>query len=110
MDSTRARRRRRLARRRTDGRRASHRLSHRSSARHVSLSRARRRVPMDEKSIVGYALVNLWRDDDVCARDARRRALAREGIFLDRDVASSRARDARRDADDDARGPIARER
>ena len=71
---------------------------------------------MDEKSIVGYALVNLWRDDDddddddVRARDARRRALAREGIFLDRDVASSRARDARRDADDDARGPIARER
>ena len=67
---------------------------------------------MDEKSIVGYALVNLWRDDDdddnVRARDARRRALAREGIFLD--VASSRARDARRDADDDARGPIARER
>ena len=44
MDPTRARRRRRLARRRTDGRRASHRLSHRSSARHVSLARASTRA------------------------------------------------------------------
>jgi hypothetical protein len=79
------------------------------------MSPSRARVDVCRRSsIVGYALVNLWRDDDddddVRARDARRRALAHEGIFLDRDVASSRARDARRDADDDARGPIARER
>lgn len=58
MKSTRARRARRRARRRADGRRASYRLSHRSRARHLADSRARRCVPSRSLavSIVGYAL------------------------------------------------------
>lgn len=49
-------------------------------------------------------------DHHVCARDARRRADARQGVARDRDVATSRARDVCRGTDDDARVLGARER